>query len=61
MDAANQAFVDGLGVAAITGAVVVALAAVAAWRLLPREDVADETEATGSGLEATDREFAVAD
>jgi EmrB/QacA subfamily drug resistance transporter len=37
VEAAKQAFVDGLGVAAVTGAAVVALAAVAAWRLLPRQ------------------------
>jgi hypothetical protein len=35
--AAQQAFVDGLGVAALVGAVVVALAAVAVVRLLPDE------------------------
>ena len=34
--AAKQAFVDGIGVAALTGAVVVALAAIASRRLLPR-------------------------
>jgi len=33
---AKQAFVDGLGVAASIGAVVVAAAALTAWRLLPR-------------------------
>jgi EmrB/QacA subfamily drug resistance transporter len=37
IEAAKQAFVDGIGVAAIVGAVVVALAATAAWRLLPRQ------------------------
>lgn len=35
-DAAKQAFVDGLGAAAIIGAVVVAVAAIVAQRLLPR-------------------------
>jgi len=35
--AAKQAFVDGIGVAAIAGSVVVALAAAATWRLLPRQ------------------------
>jgi EmrB/QacA subfamily drug resistance transporter len=34
--AANQAFMDGVQVAALTGAAVVVVAAVAAWRLLPR-------------------------
>lgn len=36
IDAAKQAFVDGIGVAALTGAFVVAVAAVAVHRLLPR-------------------------
>jgi EmrB/QacA subfamily drug resistance transporter len=36
VDAANHAFVDGLGVAALTGAAVVFVASFAAWRLLPR-------------------------
>ncbi len=36
VEAAKQAFVDGIGVAAIAGAVVVALAAVIAQRSLPR-------------------------
>jgi len=35
-DAAKQAFVDGLNLAAAIGSVVVFLAAAAAWRLLPR-------------------------
>ncbi len=35
IQAAKQAFVDGLSLAAIGGAVAVAVAAVAAWRLLP--------------------------
>src|SRR3546814_573293 len=35
VDAAKQAFVDGLGVAAIVGAAAVALAAIASARLLP--------------------------
>ena len=37
IEAANQAFVDGLGVAAIAGAVTVAVAAIVASRLLPRQ------------------------
>ena len=36
VDAAKQAFMDGVQVATLTGAAVVALAAVAGWRLLPR-------------------------
>jgi DHA2 family multidrug resistance protein-like MFS transporter len=36
VEAAKQAFVDGIGVAAVAGAVTVALAAIAAHRLLPR-------------------------
>ncbi|HEV7721376.1 MAG TPA: MFS transporter [Iamia sp.] len=35
-DAARQAFVDGLSVAAIVGSVIVFTAAVAAWNLLPK-------------------------
>jgi EmrB/QacA subfamily drug resistance transporter len=46
--AAKQAFVDGLSVAAIAGAVVVALAAAAAWRLLPRQ-------AAGATIPTTER------
>jgi len=34
--AAKQAFVDGLGLAALIGAGIVAVAALSAWRLLPR-------------------------
>jgi len=37
LDSAKQSFVDGLGVAAITGAVVVGLAAVAVKRYLPSD------------------------
>jgi EmrB/QacA subfamily drug resistance transporter len=36
VDAAKHAFMDGVQVATLTGATVVALAAVAGWRLLPR-------------------------
>ena len=39
--AANQAFMDGVQLAALTGAAVVALAAVAAWRLLPQAQPAE--------------------
>lgn len=38
LDAANQAFVDGMSLAAIVGAVVVLAAAAAAWFLLPHGD-----------------------
>jgi EmrB/QacA subfamily drug resistance transporter len=55
IDAAKQAFVDGIGVAAVVGSVVVALAATAAWRLLPRQagahlqaPVTDVAPATGA-------------
>jgi MFS transporter, DHA2 family, multidrug resistance protein len=40
VEAGKQAFVDGMGVAAVAGAVVVALAAVATARLLPRQQAA---------------------
>ena len=36
-DAARSAFLDGLATAALTAAAVVAVTAVSAWRLLPRE------------------------
>jgi len=36
VEAANRAFMDGVHVATLTGAAVVALAAIAGWRLLPR-------------------------
>jgi EmrB/QacA subfamily drug resistance transporter len=39
VEAAKQAFVDGLSLAAVGGAIAVAVAAVAAWRLLPRQAV----------------------
>jgi EmrB/QacA subfamily drug resistance transporter len=44
VDTAKQAFVDGLGAAAIVGAVVVAVAAVASSWLLPRTHAAMGTE-----------------
>jgi len=46
LDSAKQSFVDGLGVAAITGAVVVGLAAVAVKRYLPSDR--RSVEITGS-------------
>jgi DHA2 family integral membrane protein (MFS transporter) len=62
VEAAKQAFVDGMGVASITGAVVVAIAAVLSYRLLPhgpgavpaRDDDAPE-------VAASDEAFALAD
>ncbi len=49
--AAKQAFVDGIGLATLTGAVVVALAAVAARNLLPRPQrtAAEVTPGDGAG------------
>jgi EmrB/QacA subfamily drug resistance transporter len=38
IEAAKQAFVDGLSVAAVVGSITVAVAAVASWRLLPRPE-----------------------
>jgi hypothetical protein len=62
MDAAKQAFVDGMGVAAVTGAVVVALAAIVSYRLLPHGPAADpapEVDALTAAI--SDEEFALAD
>jgi hypothetical protein len=66
VDAAKQAFVDGIGVAAIAGSIAVAIAAVATYRLLPRQVAAplavddegdltadlDDPSALGDELEA---------
>ncbi len=53
VDAANQAFVDGIGLAAIAGGVLVALAAVATWRLLPRPTaIVDGTAAPADAVTA---------
>jgi EmrB/QacA subfamily drug resistance transporter len=41
VDAANHAFVDGLGLAATVGSVIVLGAAIASWRLLPRPHTAE--------------------
>jgi DHA2 family multidrug resistance protein-like MFS transporter len=41
LDAASVAFVDGLEVTSLTGAAVMALAALAAWRTLPRTTALD--------------------
>ena len=49
--AAQQAFVDGLGAAALVGAVVVALASVAVFRYLP----SDRANAEVAGEERADR------
>jgi len=60
VDAAKQAFVDGIGVAAIAGAAVVAIAALASWRLLPRGS-AVTAPATTELAEVTEAQFAIAD
>jgi Na+/melibiose symporter-like transporter len=57
-DAASQAFVDGMGVAALTGAAVVALAAVLSYRLLPHGPGAAPIP---DDLPVSDDEFALAD
>jgi DHA2 family multidrug resistance protein-like MFS transporter len=44
VEAAKQAFVDGIGVAALAGAAVVAIAAVISYRLLPQRPAAAITE-----------------
>jgi len=59
VEAAKQAFVDGIGVAALTGAAVVAIAAIVSYRLLPREVAAATADADGIVL--TDDEFALVD
>jgi EmrB/QacA subfamily drug resistance transporter len=51
-DTAKQAFVDGLNVAAIGGAIALALAAAAAYRFLPRSQVEEAAEPLIAG--ATD-------
>ncbi|MEQ1787760.1 MAG: DHA2 family efflux MFS transporter permease subunit [Acidimicrobiales bacterium] len=66
VDAAKQAFVDGIGVAAITGAVVVAIAAVLSYRLLPHgtqgSGGADGAAEPGpDAVAVTGEEFALAD
>jgi EmrB/QacA subfamily drug resistance transporter len=60
MEAAKQAFVDGMGVAAVTGAVVVAIAAIVSYRLLPHGP-APVPEVDELARLATDEEFALAD
>ena len=45
VEAAQQAFVDGMGVAALTGAAVVAVAALISYRLLPRTATAPSVAA----------------
>jgi hypothetical protein len=44
VEAAKQAFVDGIGVAALAGAAVVAIAAVISYRLLPHGPATAATE-----------------
>jgi EmrB/QacA subfamily drug resistance transporter len=51
--AAQQAFVDGLGVACLVGAAVVALAAVAVYRYLPSDRANAEVVGEESGADAT--------
>jgi hypothetical protein len=62
IEAAKQAFVEGMGVAALTGAVVVAVAAVISYRLLPHNPAgATVPEAALDGVVFSDEEFALAD
>jgi DHA2 family integral membrane protein (MFS transporter) len=64
MEAAKQAFVDGMGVAAVTGAVVVAIAAILSYRLLPHGPAptpGTELDAIAAAAVADDEEFALAD
>jgi hypothetical protein len=56
VDSAKQAFVDGLGSAAIVGSVVVALASVLAYRLLPKTHSAMGTDAPPVDIEDGDEE-----
>jgi EmrB/QacA subfamily drug resistance transporter len=60
VEAAQQAFVDGIGVAALTGAAIVALAAVVSYRLLPHGP-AVVPEPAPVAAPAADEEFALAD
>jgi Na+/melibiose symporter-like transporter len=61
IEAAKQAFVDGIGVAAITGAVVVAIAAVVSARLLPRGAELSAPPATSAPDVVLEDQFALAD
>ena len=59
--AAQQAFVDGMSVAALTGAVVVAVAAVISYRLLPHGTPAPVVQADDRDLSVIEAELAVVD
>ena len=62
IEAAKQAFVDGMGVAAIAGAVVVALAAIVSYRLLPHGPGPDAgARSSTPSRRPADEEFALAD
>jgi hypothetical protein len=63
VEAAKQAFVDGIGVAALAGAAVVAVAAVVSYRLLPHGPAnATATDELPAGAEEPiEPEFALAD
>ena len=58
VDAAKAAFVDGLGLAATVGSLVVIVAAVAAWNLLPRGATAPQATVPGDAVLGTDDEGA---
>jgi EmrB/QacA subfamily drug resistance transporter len=60
VEAAKQAFVDGMGLAAVTGAVVVAVAAVLSYRLLPHGPAATPIP-DDIGNVVDGEEFALAD
>jgi EmrB/QacA subfamily drug resistance transporter len=61
VEAAKQAFVDGIGVAALAGAAVVAIAAVVSYRLLPHDRGATADAGGLAELPVDDEEFALAD
>ncbi len=62
VDAAKQAFVDGIGVAALAGAAVVAIAAVVSYRLLPHDRRGATADVGGLDEQPiSDEEFALAD
>jgi EmrB/QacA subfamily drug resistance transporter len=61
VDAAKQAFVDGIGVAALTGAAVVAIAAVISYRLLPHEPAPAADPDLAPASDAPQPELALAD
>jgi hypothetical protein len=62
VEAAKQAFVDGMGVAALTGAAVVAVAALISYRLLPHGPATvPNPDVDDLGIPVVDEEFALAD